>query len=138
MLRCSLYFNLVAAEMHRIILFWLSFNILKAVWYQLKNVLQIHCVLQVVWRRKEFMDFEKMWSLNTFCVKAIQNYSQFGPHTLLFCWLYEEFWQWDFSFVLCMLAVGKNCNTHAGFLAWVFLSIFFYYFLQSHFFIMVF
>ena len=38
--------------------------------------------------------FWRMRSLNAFCVKTVKNDSQFGPHTLLFCWLCEELTVW--------------------------------------------
>ncbi len=92
---------------------------------------------------KSVCGFWEMWSLHAFCLKAMKNNSQFGPHRLLCRWMCEQFWKYGFSIEQYLLAIEKNCNYCFRiyyyyyfiyiFLSFLYLFLCFFYFSQVHF-----
>ncbi len=66
-----------------------------------------------VWVRKQFMNIE-MWSLNAFCVKALNT----DPHWLLSCRLCEEFWKSELSIKKCVLPVNSSAVTPGQYISY--------------------
>ncbi len=99
-----LYFNIIPAEMDSLPSFWFESTDYQF-WKQCKAFKHLKmCGKCTVFCSLWSMN-DKMWSLHAFCLKAMKNDSQFGPHRLLYRWMCEQFWKCGFSIEQCMLAI---------------------------------